>query len=371
MREWVPKKLGDIIILHYGKALRTQERVLGNIPVYSSAGITGYHNKALIEDQGIIVGRKGSVGTIYKSTNPFYCIDTAYYITPNSSGCNFEYLYYLLKTIGLHELNEDSAVPGLNRQTAYNQDVLIPSPLEQKAIAAVLSSLDDKIDLLQRQNQTLEKMAETLFRQWFIESESSETVMLKELIEFNPKYALSKGADATYLEMAGLSTSSFNATGYYPRAFTSGTKFANRDTLLARITPCLENGKVTYVHFLKDKEIAWGSTEYIVMRSKKSHPLFAYILARNPIFKEYAENCMDGSSGRQRVNLEHLKEFSINYPDVTTIQQMNDFLESIEPRLIYNARQIQTLQSLRDTLLPKLMNGEVRVKLNTNEILRR
>ena len=87
---------------------------------------------------------------------------------PDDNKYDFQFLYYLLKTLGLEELNEDSAVPGLNRDTAYKQQFSLPLLPEQKAIAAVLSSLDDKIDLLHRQNQTLEAMAETLFRQWFM-----------------------------------------------------------------------------------------------------------------------------------------------------------------------------------------------------------
>ena len=93
-------------------------------------------------------------------------------------------------------------------------------------------------------------------------------------------------------------------------AFSSGTKFINRDTLLARITPCLENGKTAYVTFLDKNQVGWGSTEYIVMRPKgELHPFFAYALARNTDFRAYAEGCLAGSSGRQRVEIQHLKKF--------------------------------------------------------------
>jgi len=169
MGEWKEYKLGNIAVFNYGKGLKAEKRIEGNIPVYSSAGITGYHNEALVNSNGIIVGRKGTVGKVYYSKSPFFCIDTAYFITPDDNKYTLDFLYYLLQTLGLEELNEDSAVPGLNRNTTYNQDILLPPLPEQKAIASVLSSLDDKIDLLHRQNKTLEAMAETLFRQWFVE----------------------------------------------------------------------------------------------------------------------------------------------------------------------------------------------------------
>lgn len=142
MSEWQQLKLGDLVTLNYGKALKAEHRKPGKVPVYSSAGLTGTHDTFLVNSEGIIVGRKGTVGKVYYSSEPFCCIDTAYYITPNPEKYNFQFLYYMLQTLGLEELNEDSAVPGLNRETAYNQDIALPPLPEQKAIASVLSSLD-------------------------------------------------------------------------------------------------------------------------------------------------------------------------------------------------------------------------------------
>ena len=240
----------------------------------------------------------------------------------------------------------------------------LPPIKEQKTIASVLSSLDDKIDLLHRQNKTLEAMAETLFRQWFVEEVENdwEEGTIYDLIEFNPTRKLAKGEMAPYLEMAALSTNTFNPDGWYLREFSSGTKFTNGDTLLARITPCLENGKTAYVTFLENDQVAWGSTEYIVMRPKGNlHPFFAYSLARNSDFRDYAEGCLAGSSGRQRIDVDHLKDYKISIPSVTRIKNYNAFAESITPKLHANSQQIRTLETLRDTLLPKLMSGEVRV----------
>jgi len=172
--EWEKCTLGEILTLHYGKSLPERKRISGNIPVYSSAGIIGWHNEALINSKGLIIGRKGTIGKVYKTNIPFFPIDTCYYILPNEKKFDFDFLYYLLLGLNLEELNEDSAVPGLNRETAYSQIVNFPPLPEQCAIASVLSSLDDKIDLLHRQNKTLEQMAETLFRQWFVEEAKEE-----------------------------------------------------------------------------------------------------------------------------------------------------------------------------------------------------
>lgn len=257
-----------------------------------------------------------------------------------------------------------SRMPRADWNFLKNTEWTIPEYDEQKAIAAVMSSLDDKIDLLHRQNKTLEAMAGTLFRQWFIEEaqEDWEKGTIADLIEFNPSRKLAKGTNAPYLEMAALSTTTFNPDEWYYREFSSGTKFINGDTLLARITPCLENGKTAYITFLENGEVAWGSTEYIVMRPKENlHSFFAYTLARNDDFRDYAEGCLEGSSGRQRVDVAHLKNYGVKIPSGTVINKFNSFAESIVPKLHSNFFQIRTLENLRDTLLPKLMSGEVRV----------
>lgn len=261
-------------------------------------------------------------------------------------------------------IHTGTSIPHISMNQIGDYKVTLPPLSEQKAIASVLSSLDDKIDLLHRQNKTLEAMAETLFRQWFVEEVEDDWKegTISDLIEFNPARKLAKGKIAPYLEMAALSTNTFNPDGWYPREFSSGTKFINGDTLLARITPCLENGKTAYITFLEDEQVAWGSTEYIVMRPKGNlHPFFAYSLARNSDFRDYAEGCLAGSSGRQRIDVDHLKDYKISIPSATRIKNYNAFAESITPKLHANSQQIRTLETLRDTLLPKLMSGEVRV----------
>ncbi len=274
--------------------------------------------------------------------------------------------YWLQSEQGQYELESRASgttVFGIKSSVLKKIPILLPPYNEQVAISSVLYCIDDKIDLLHRQNKILESMAETLFRQWFVLDVTGLSVNIDQVIDFNPKRTLTKSQDSTYLDMAGLSTDIFRATGYYKRPFSSGTKFTKRDTLLARITPCLENGKASYIDFLDENETGWGSTEFIVMRPKKEiHPMISYIMCRNPDFKEYAESCMEGSTGRQRVNLDYLKKFNVNLPTEASLRKINDLLDSFESKLINNSKQIDSLEKLRNTLLPKLMSGEVRVK---------
>ena len=317
-------------------------------------------NSIIIAMYGATAG-KSAISKIRLTTNQACCN-----ITIDDVKADFRFIYYAIVDAynELENLASGAAQQNLNVTIISNFEIPLPPLAEQRAIAEVLSSLDDKIDLLHRQNKTLESLAETLFRQWFIEQAKPDWKegTIADLIDFNPPRKLSKKTNAPYLEMAELNSNTFNPDGWYMREFSSGTKFINGDTLLARITPCLENGKTAYITFLDEGQVAWGSTEYIVMRSKSElHPFFAYTLARNNDFRDYAEGCLEGSSGRQRVNVDHLKNYNFLIPDELAIRQFNEFSKSTVPKLHANAKQVNTLETLRDTLLSKLMSGEVQV----------
>ena len=355
-------KLGDVIKFGNGKSRPPSE---GGIPIYGGNGILGYSADANYVGETIVIGRVGAYcGATYYEDRPIWVSDNALAAKPKEKN-NAKYLFYFLKNLDLNQHAQGSSHPLVTQTLLNSIDVeIVEKPDDQKAIAAVLSSLDDKIDLLRRQNQTLEAMAETLFRQWFVEGAEAdwEEGVISDLVEFNPQRKLVKGTIAPYLDMASLSTNTFNPEGWRAREFSSGTKFMNGDTLLARITPCLENGKTAYVTILDKDQVGWGSTEFIVMRPKgELHPFFAYALARNSDFREFAEGCLAGSSGRQRVETSHLMSYRIKIPAKDIVRNFNAVAESIAPKLHANAAQIQTLEQLRDSLLPKLMSGEVRV----------
>ena len=161
--------LRDVCEVRYGKALQKEIRIEGDIPVYSSGGITGSHNFALVNEPGIIIGRKGTIGTVYFSDKPFYPIDTAFYMKSSEVKCNLKFFYYLLQTLDLKSLNSDSAVPGLNRTNLLNRQIAVPPLDEQKRIAGILSAFDDKIELNRKMNETLEAIALAIFKEWFVD----------------------------------------------------------------------------------------------------------------------------------------------------------------------------------------------------------
>ena len=142
---WEEKALSDVCELAYGKGLSESKRIMGEYPVYGSAGIVGNHQQFLINGPGIIIGRKGNVGTVYYEKNNFYPIDTVYYVVPKE-GFDTRFLYYKIKSLNLTNLNTDAAVPGLNRNVAYEQISKYPDLPTQRRIAGILSAYDDLIE---------------------------------------------------------------------------------------------------------------------------------------------------------------------------------------------------------------------------------
>ena len=314
-----------------------------------------------------------------------------------------DYAFYLARSDHVRDyaIGQMTGTSGRQRvptESFAHFDVAVPPLPEQRAIARILGTLDDKIELNRRMNETLEAMARALFKSWFVDfdpvrakmedrdtglpkeiadlfpdrlvdSELGEIpegwalVSLPDLIEVNPSRSLRRGEIAPYLDMATMPTRSHSPDSVVQRPFTSGMRFTNGDTLVARITPCLENGKTAYVDFLGDGEIGWGSTEYIVMKSR--HPLpgeFSYLLARSKQFREFAVQNMSGTSGRQRVPATALSGFLIPSPPAAVGMWFGRAAQSFLERARMAVDECRALANCRDALLPKLVKGELRIQ---------
>ena len=290
-----------------------------------------------------------------------------------------------------------SAQPILNKTSFGQLDILLFPIPEQRAIAHILGTLDDKIELNRRMNETLEAMAKALFESWFVDfdpvrakaegrptglpaeisdlfPDSFENSELGEIprgwkirsietiIDINPKRSLLKGIVSPYLEMKNVPIKGHSIDKIINREFTSGTKFVNGDTLLARITPCLENGKTAYVDFLKEGETGWGSTEFIVLAGTSKTPnTFVYYLARSGSFRSHVIQNMVGSSGRQRVPNDSLHAYLIAIPPCELLGNFEKTVFIWMQHIKSNAAFSKILSKIRDILLPKLISGELRI----------
>ena len=393
MSEWKECKLGDVAIVRGGKRLPKGKMLTAlptNHPYIRIADFSGH--KILFDgiqyvDDEIqksiarytveagdlvisIVGTLGLCAIIPKELDKANLTENCAKIHIKGDNVEKLFLYYHLISTEIQDtivgFDVGSTQPKLPLYNVQNINLLLPPLPEQRAIAGVLSSLDDKIDLLHRQNKTLEGMAEALWRKMFVEETDPnwKKGKLGDIAEINPPRSIIKGAIAIYIDMSNMPTNGPFPTGWIQREFTSGMKFKNDDTIIARITPCLENGKTAYVNFLNDAEIGWGSTEYIVLSPKSGYcPEWFYFLARSEDFRDFAIQNMTGTSGRQRVSGESIAQYEIAIPSINNSEQFGEFAGPAMKHIKHNSFQIRTLSRLRDTLLPKLMSGEVRVKV--------
>ena len=316
------------------------------------------------------------------------------------------FAYYLTRWNGVRDyaISQMSGTSGRQRvPTESLEHLIIPLPPlpEQRAIARVLGALDDKIELNRRMNETLEEMARALFKSWFVDFDLVRAKMegrwrrgeslrglpadlydlfpdrlvdselgevpegwgvkaLKDLVELAPTEPLKRGTVAPYLAMASLPTSGPNAEDWTLREFSSGPRFRNGDTLLARITPCLENGKTAFVQSLPERTVGWGSTEFIVMRPiPPVPPSYGYLLARDSAFRQHCMQSMTGTSGRQRVQIDALAPYLLAYPPEEIWAAFGSMIEPPLASVEFNRKESQALAAQRDALLPRLVSGEV------------
>ena len=168
--EWQTALWGEIATLEYGKSLRGYQSSEGPYRVYGTNGPIGWHSETLCSHPSVIIGRKGAYRGVHYSASPFFVIDTAFYLKPKVE-MDTRWAYYELLTQDINGMDSGSAIPSTSREDFYGLPVQVPPLPEQRAIASVLGTLDDKIELNRRMSETLEEMARALFRSWFVDFE--------------------------------------------------------------------------------------------------------------------------------------------------------------------------------------------------------
>lgn len=365
-------KLGNICRIINGRAYKQSELLEhGKYPVlrvgnFFSSDRWYYSDLELSEDKycdygDLLFAWSASFGPkIWDGTKVIYHYHI-WKIIPNEMLVDKYYLYYWLKksvqmlTAGIH----GSVMAHMTKSDMENQTILLPTIETQEKIGYILRCFDDKIALNNKINDNLEQQAFTLFEKIQLDFRSVEC-QVSDIAYLNPKRSLQKTQMARCIDMSQLSTNGMFPAGWEFKPFNGGMRFANCDTLLARITPCLENGKAAYINFLNEKEIAFGSTEYIVLAPKEGiPPEFLYCLVRYPAFVDYAVKNMNGTSGRQRVSVDAIGKFVLSCPTKSILNEFGNVVSVLFSIIKNNSLENLKLAALRDTLLPKLMAGEI------------
>ena len=392
MSEWVSKKIGDIANLYQGLAINAKTKHLlvteSSLPLLRIKDLLEGTKEqfvdpklaplqCVVEPNELVMTRTGQVGYVFMGKSGVLH-NNCFKITVTDPEVDTRFLYWHFNSNAqrdyLTTIAAGSVQPDLNHKVFKDYDVLLPPLPEQKAIASVLSSLDDKIDLLHRQNKTLETMAETLFRQWFIEEakEDWEIFQLQDLAKLQigrtpPRKESHWFSDNTN-DMKWVSIKDLGAHGifvtysseYLPIStidhfnipiIPEGTVMLSFKMTVGRVGIAIEN-------MVSNEAIA----QFQIKKRLTSELLYCFL-------KQFNFDTLGSTSSIvTAVNTALLKGIEIALPEDDLIQEFTEQVKSYFDKVKANQLQIQTLENLRDTLLPKLMSGEVRVQYQTEEV---
>lgn len=255
-------------------------------------------------------------------------------------------------------LKTDGSVRGgISWDDICRLELPVPPIEKQLEIVNRYKAITDRIALKQKINDNLEATAQAYFDNLFFSCDDTDCT-LADIALVNPSRPLSKGVEARCFDMSTLPTSGCIPTGDTTKPYNGGVRFINGDTLIARITPCLENGKAAYINILNEGEVAFGSTEYIVFASKDDIPsCFYYFLIRNSKFVTFALQFMNGSSGRQRVSGEELASFPLMIPSKEKLAAFNNVGKLVLKQMKEATEEIQFLKQLQETITATLSSN--------------
>jgi len=392
--DWQTAQLGDVIELFDSMRvpLNSSERQArqGEYPYYGAQGIIDHIDGYIFDGRYILVAEDGENLNSKKlplalfATGKFWVNNHAHILRGKQDVADDTFLLACLNNANIKPFVTGAAQPKLSQANMRQIEIPLPPLPVQRRVAGILSAYDELLENCQRRIRLLEAMARALYREWFVHfrfpghekhphvksplgeiPQGWDVKHVPDCVDINPRVVVPRDGEKPFVPMGCLSNDSMLITDVESRAGNSGAKFQNGDTLFARITPCLENGKTGFVQFLPDAQaVAFGSTEFIVLRSRTLTPEFIYLLARSDEFRGVAIKSMSGATGRQRVQEQCFNDFQVVQPPHVLLDR---FSAIVAPsfQMIYKLHlQIQNLRRTRDLLLPRLLSGQVNLKEN-------
>jgi type I restriction enzyme S subunit len=381
--------------LLYGKSLPEEARIAGPVPVYGSNGVVGCHAEPAVQGPGIIVGRKGSVGEVAFSEGPFWPIDTTYYVH-NVSRNNWRFLFYLLSGLGLDRLNSHSAVPGLNRESAYSLECSVPPKPEQEKIAAVLWKIQRAIEVEAKLVATTRELKQSAMRQLFTHglrgerTKDTEIGLVPELwhvsnvgslLDIRHGYAFKGQFFASAGNYVLLTPGHFYEHGgfrdqgpktkYYTGEFPA-EHLLNENDLLVAMTEQTSGllGSAIFVpesgKFLHNQRLGL----VINLDETRLSKAFFYYYLQQPTVRSIIEQTATGSKVRH-TSPGRVRDLPIALPTIAEQREIAHILQTIDRKISLHERKRDTLRALFQTMLHKLMTAEIRVAdldIDTSEV---
>ena len=426
---WRVGILKDLVTLQRGHDLPERDRNPGSVPVMGSAGHNGFHNKALVNGPGIVIGRSGaSFGQVHFCQQDYWPHNTALYVT-NFQGNDPSFVYYYLKNIDFARFNSGSAQPSLNRNYIYPIPVQIPSVEIQRKISEIICSLDRKIELNRQMNQTLEAMAQAIFQSWFVDFEpvkakqkakaagkSAAYIEMAAIVALSGKSEdaireLSAEVRSGLAEIAGLFSDELveselglipegwevknlgGLTNYLQRGIQP--KYLDEGGVLVINQKCIRDRQINIEKArrhdqlkkaINDRELRLGDIlvnstgtgtlgriaqvlylaettivdSHITIVRPNPDSATVHYLGLNLIRREAeVESLGRGSTGQTELSRSSLDSLAVVLPCIRLQNRFDDQVSGLRDKIIANELQSKTLAELRDSLLPKLLSGEL------------
>ena len=392
---WRQTQLGQEFQLLYGKSLPASARIAGDVPVFGSNGIVGFHNKPLVDAPGIIVGRKGSVGEVAFSDRPFWPIDTTYYVSDRGEN-NWRFLYFLLQHLQLTGLNSHSTVPGLNRESVYSIESAFPPKSEQEKIAAVLWKIQKAVEIEDAIVRNARAVKKSLLHRLFTHGLRDEPVKETEIgplpeswlekplgelveIEYEAQAAVASALSPsigipilTNINISNEGRLDFSTLRYY------SVPPKKRERLILRKGDVLFNwrsGSKSHIGktaiFSADGEYTYSS--FILRFRTKGEIISEYLCYYFYFIKSEGFFTERGnvSSINNVYNASLAATIPVAYPPLGEQREIADILQTVDRKIDIHESKKRSLQDLFKTTLHKLMTAQIRVNdldIDTSEV---
>jgi len=397
---WTSTTIGDQIPLQRGYDITKLNQRSGTVPVISSGGVSSYHDTAKARGPGVVIGRKSnSIGRSYYVQENYWPHDTTLWVTDfRGNDPKFVYYFFLNLYPRLVQLDVGSANPTLNRNHIHPMRVDWPSVAEQRAIGEILGSLDDKIDLNRRMNETLEAIARAIFRSWFVDFDpvrakaegrpphgmDEETaglfpdsfedstlgkipfgwrvMQVGQVCEFNRRQIQGTSALETidYVDISSVMRGrliEIQRLRYAEAPSRARRLVTQGDTIFSTVRP--GRGAFLYIYEPSDQMVV--STGFAVMTPMGVPSAFLYEWVTSNDFIEFMDRNADGAA-YPAIRPERIGQGLILVPPQPILKKFEDLCQPCLAKMASNERESRTLAALRDALLPKLLSGEIRVK---------
>lgn len=381
---WKKANLGEFLRLNYGWSLPEKKRHPGSVPVYGSNGVVGYHDSALVEEPGLVVGRKGSAGNIHYSATPFCPIDTTFFVTQQDTSVDLHFLYYLLKHVDLTRILGDVGVPGLNREMAYRETASFPGDIEeQRKIAAVLSLVQRAIEQQERLIVLTAELKKALMHKLFTEGlrgepqKQAEIGLIPESWEIAPLGSIAKIGNGSTPKRDnsaywdGGHIPWLNSAKIHERFIKSADQFVTEQavkechlpnvpagSLLVAITgqgKTLGNSALTCIDTTINQHLA-----YAVFTSEKVLPEFVlwFMQTRYDHLRFISQA---GGSTKGALTCGYLKTYLVPLPSIDEQKEIASIFAAVDAKARSHATKQARLGELFRTLLHQLMTARLRV----------